>query len=215
MSGKLILDAMIKNTMQRFAIYHKSKKFHPTTNQVFYTFNVVALSIWVFLEKIVKTDQFSYTLGWAVAISWLIALLAMLIGKFKSPPLRGKLEGFISFQKDNITVENEVFNLNDIKRIKVTNDDYYGKIKYSGRGDFNASYSNGVENELLIELCSLKTKLYNFEIYNSADFQKIKPELINYYLQGKLDFSILANLLGLEKDEEISDLKKILQTHSR
>lgn len=76
-----------------------------------------------------------------------------------------------------------------------------------GRGNFNASYSNGVDNELLIELNSSVVKVYNFEIYNSADFQKIKPELINYYLQGKLEFSILTNLLGLEKNEEIIDFK--------
>lgn len=193
--------------MQRFTIYYKSKRFHPTTNQIFYTFNAVAISIWIVSEKIIKTEQFSRILGFAVATSWLIALLAMLIGKIKSPPLRGKLAGFISFNKDNITVEKEVFNLNDIKRIKITNDDYYGKIKYLGRGNFNASFSNGVDNELLIELNSSKTKLYNFEIYNSADFQKIKPELITYYLQGKLEFSILTNLLGLEKDEEVSDFK--------
>lgn len=114
--------------MQRFAIYHKSKSFRPTTNQVFYTFNVVVLSLWIFLETIVKTEQFSRALGWAIAISWLMALSAMLVGNFKSPPLRGILEGFISFQNDKIIVENEIFNLNDIKRIKLTNDDYYGKL---------------------------------------------------------------------------------------
>ena len=193
--------------MQRFAIYHKSESFRPTTNQVFYTFNVAVLSIWIFLETIAKTELFSRALGWAVAISWLMALSAMLIGKFKSPPLRGILEGFISFQNDKIIVENEIFNLNDIKRIKLTNDDYYGKIRYLGRGNFNASYSNGVDNELLIELNSSVVKVYNFEIYNSADFQKIEPELINYYLQGKLEFSLLTNLLGLEKNDEINDFK--------
>ncbi|WP_395056350.1 hypothetical protein [Flavobacterium sp.] len=193
--------------MQRFAIYHKSKRFHPTTNQVFYAFNVVAISIWIVLEKIIKTEKFSRILGFAVAISWLVALLAMLIGKLKSPPLRGKLDGFISFNNDNITVEKEVFNLSDIKIIKITNDDYYGKNKYLGRGNFNASYSNGVDNELLIELNTSKVKLYNFEIYNSADFQKIKSELIAYYLQDKLEFSILTYLLGLEKTGEISDFK--------
>jgi len=193
--------------MQRFAIYHKSERFRPTTNQVFYTFNAVAISIWIVVEKIIKTEQFSRVIGFTVAISWLVALLAMLIGKFKAPPLRGRLDGFISFYKDKITVEKEVFYLNDIKRIKITNDDYYGKIKYLGKGNFNASYSNGVDNELLIELNSSKVKLYNFEIYNSPDFQKIKTELITYYLEGKLEFSILINLLGLEKDEEIKDFK--------
>lgn len=201
------LAAMLKNTMQKFAIYHKSNSFRPTTNQVLYTFTVVVLSLWIFLEKIVKTEKFSHILGWAIASSWLIGLLAMLIGKFKAPPLRGKLEGFISFQKDKIIVENEIFDLNDIKRIKLTNDDYYGKIKYLGRGNFNASYSNGIDNELLIELNSSIAKVYNFEIYNSADLQKIRPELVEYYIKGKLEFSNLTYLLGLEKSDEIQDFK--------
>ena len=200
--------------MQRFAIYHKSKSFRPTTNQVIYTFNVVVLSIWIFLEKILKTEQFISLLGWAVAISWLIALIAMLVGGFKAPPLRGRLDGFISFDKDKITVEKEVFNLNEINRIKITNDDYYGKIKYLGRGNFNASYSNGVDNELLIELNSSQVKVYDFEIYNSADFQKVKPELITYYLEGKMKFNDLTNLLGYEKADEISDFKNYCESTS-
>lgn len=197
--------------MQRFAIYHKSESFHPTTNQVFYTFNGVLLSIWIFVEEIVKTEQFRPLFGWAAATSWLAALIAVLIGNFKPPPLRGKLEGFISFYNDKITVGNEVFNLNEIKRIKITNDDYYGKLKHMGRGNFNARYSNGVDNELLIELNSSKASLYNFEMYNPDDFQKIRPELINLHLQGKLEFGILINILGLEKDDEINDFRNSLQ----
>ncbi len=193
--------------MQRFSIYHKSKSFHPTTNQVLYSFNLLVLSIWIFLEKIVKTEQFTSVLGWLVAISWTLAVFAMLVGAIKAPPLRGRLDGFISFEKDKITVDKEVFNLINIKKIKITNDDYYGKIKTLGRGNFNSSFSNGVDNEILIELHSAQVKVYNFEIYNSADFQKVKPELISYYLEGKLEFYNLTNLLGYEKTDEISDFK--------
>lgn len=194
--------------MQKFSIYHKSKRFHPTTNQIFYTFNIVIIIIWIVLEKIIKTKEYNHFFGFSIGISLLIAISLMLIGKVKSPPLRGKLDGFISFDKNRIIVNHEVFYLTDIKIIKITNDDYFGKIKYLGKGDFNASFSNGVDNELLIELNNSEVKLYNFEIYNSDDFQKVKNELVVYYLNEKLEFSILLNLLGLEEKEEIDNFKK-------
>ena len=50
-------------------------------------------------------------------------------------------------------------------------------------------------------------KFYDFELYESNDFQKIKNELINYYLSGKIEFENLANVLGDKKQHEIEELK--------
>lgn len=193
--------------MKKFAVYYKSDKFHPTTNQVFYTFNLIVIICWFILEKMLKITTANSVLGWMAVSTWIIALLAMLYGLMRPPPLRGTLNGFITFENDKILVGDKVYLLNDIKLIKISNEDYYGRNKRRGRGDFNASYSNGVDNELIIILNSDTVDSFHFELYNAADLQKVRKELINYYRQGKLEFSDLCNILGLTKSDEMEYFK--------
>ena len=50
-------------------------------------------------------------------------------------------------------------------------------------------------------------KICNYELYNSNDIQKIRDELINYYLNGKIELDNLANALGEKSRSEIAELK--------
>jgi hypothetical protein len=47
---------------------------------------------------------------------------------------------------NSIQIEMKYLKLKRLKILRITNDDYYGKIVSSGRGNFHSTRSNGVEN---------------------------------------------------------------------
>ena len=121
--------------------------------------------------------------------------------------LKGSLEGFIVFKIDGIDIGNETYTMNSIKNILISNEDYYGKMIYRSRGDFNSTFSNGVDNYLTLTLLSGEKRTYNFQLLNSNDFQNNRKELIEFYKQGKITFENICKVLGEESKKEIDDFK--------
>ena len=77
----------------------------------------------------------------------------------------------------------------------------------SVKGNFNSPRSNGVANFIKLKLYSGELKMCNYALYHSNDIQKIRDELINYYLNGKIELDNLANALGEKSESEIAELK--------
>ena len=125
----------------------------------------------------------------------------------KTEPLQGKIDGFLTFELNSIEIGYELFEIKNIENIEISNDDYYGKMVTSVKGNFNSPRSNGVANFIKLKLYSGELKMCNYELYNSNDIQKIRDELINYYLNGKIELDNLANALGEKSESEIAELK--------
>jgi hypothetical protein len=155
------------------------------------------------VEKTVLND----TLLGIMLITLICGMILRLIGFPKAEPLQGEIDGFLTFEMNSIQIGNEVFEIEKIKNIEITNDDYYGKIVAFGRGNFNSPRSNGVDNFIKLKLYSGELKVCNYELYNSNDIQKIRNELLNYYLNGKIEFHTLAHVLGEKSQSEIAALK--------
>jgi hypothetical protein len=150
-------------------------------------------------------------LGSIAGVSFLYGIICKTIGFAKPNKLRGKLEGFITFEHNAIIVEKQIYRLEEVKKIEISNEDYYGRMIATTGGDFNSPLSNGVDNKLQIVLITEQVKSYYFEMYNPDDLQKVKNELINYCRNGKLPFSNLTYLLGIDSEEELQEMKKIIQ----
>lgn len=195
--------------MKRFSIFKKSSKFYWSNNRVIYPIIFTCLFILILkngsgtLEKNVLNN----TLLGIMLITFVCGMILRLIGIPKAEPLQGEIDGFITFEMNSIQIGNQVFEIEKIKNIEISNDDYYGKIVASGKGNFNSPKSNGVENFIKLKLYSGELKICNYELYNSNDIQKIRDELINYYLNGKIEFENLANVLGENSRREIAELK--------
>jgi len=195
--------------MNRFTIFIKSNKTIWTNNRVIYTILVSCFSI-LFFEKYFLQIEKSFSdnfFGGIIVFTLISGIILKIIGLTKTEPLKGKLEGSIIFEKNSIIANGDVFNLEKIKNIEISNDDYYGKIVNVSRGNFNGALSNGVNNLIKIKLYSGENKFYNYQLYNSNDFQKIRNELIIYYLNGKIEFENLSNILGEKSKQEIKELK--------
>jgi hypothetical protein len=195
--------------MKRFSIFKKSSKFYWSNNRVIYPIIFTCLLILVIkngsgtLEKNVLNN----TLLGIMLITSICGMILRLIGIPKAEPLQGEIDGFLTFEMNSIQIENEIFEIEKIKNIEITNDDYYGKIVSSGKGNFNSARSNGVENFIKLKLYSGELKICNYELYNSNDIQKIRDELINYYLNGKIELDNLSYVLGEKSRSEKAELK--------
>lgn len=202
--------------MKRFSIFKKSSEFYWSNNKVIYPLIFACLLILVIKNGngIIETNSFNKVLLGLMLLIYICGIILSLIGIPKTEPLQGKLEGFLTFEMDSIQIENESFLLEKIKTIEITNNDYYGKLVGSSKGNFNSVYSNGVNNNIKIKLYTDEVKICNYELYNSNDLQKIRSELINYYLNGKIEFENLANILGQKshKEELKIEIEKISTT---
>lgn len=131
----------------------------------------------------------------------------------KKKPLKGKLEGFITFEKDAILINSKEITLDEIKAISITNEDYYGKFTYTYRSDLNSPLSNGVDNNVFLELNSGETIKCNSQLYYSYDFQNLRGILIHYYTKDKFSFENLTRVLGIKTKKEKDDFKNHLEKH--
>jgi hypothetical protein len=184
--------------MQRFTIYTKSNKFYWSNNKIIFPILFICLIIILTTNKgsvIEKNFLNNFLLG-IMLLTFTCGIILRLISIPKTEPLQGELDGFLIFEMDSIQIQNEIFYFEEIRNIEISNDDYYGKLVGNTRGNFNSPRSNGVGNYIRIKLYSGELKICNFELYNSDDFQKIRRELINYYLNGKIEFENLTNVLG-------------------
>jgi hypothetical protein len=135
-----------------------------------------------------------------VLCAFILGFLLKLFRIAKPDPLNGTLDGFLSFEPGQIAAGDEIYKVEQIEKIRITNDDYYGKLRGRGKG-FNSNLSNGVDNICEITLEDGRIHRYNYELYYPNDLQKSKKELTNYYRLGKMDINNLADILGLSKSE--------------
>ncbi len=144
---------------------------------------------------------------------FLFAFIGATIYKFsrigKPEKLNGKFEGFLEFKNDSIVVDKTEYKLDEIEKIDITNNDFYGNGTGSSRG-FDSNMSNGVDNYLTLILKNKQKIQCRFEMYNEYDMGKNDDILINYYSNGKLEFNRLLSILKVKGEKEIEDLKKFI-----
>lgn len=199
----------MQNNNLRFRLFIKSNAFYWSKNKVLYSIMIACLIIYFFKVEILKIENNNFdnvVLVILIATLW-IGIVLKFIGFTKTEPLNGKLEGFLIIDKNSININNRGFQFEEIKSIEISNDDYYGKLVGISKGNFNGALSNGVNNYIKIKLYSGEIIINYFELYYANDFQKLRNELINFYLNGKIEFENLASVLGEKSKKEINELK--------
>jgi hypothetical protein len=198
-----------QKNMQKFSIYIKSNKFYWTAEIKTYSFILFCCALMLVKQKVLNIEEnfIDKLLGWLAVCGFTFGLILKFYNLNKIEPLRGTLEGYISFQKESITVGKEIFQMETIRNIKISNDDYIGKLVNFTKGNLGPALSNGINNSIIFFLESNQSRKYQFELINSDDFQKVRHELINYHIYGKIEFDELANVLGEKNRSEIAELK--------
>lgn len=207
------LAVMQKKYIMKFKIFTKSHKFYWTNNNIIYSIMFFCLFV-VFINNgtgIIKRNLINNISLIIFFIALITGAILKFIGFSKYELLKGKLDGFLIFEMNSIQIDNEIFTLNKIRFIEITNDDYYGKLTGYSKGNFDGALSNGVNNHIKIILNSGEIIWRNYELCNANDFLEIRSELINYYRKGKMELDNLANVLGESSYDEIPELHNELQ----
>ncbi|EOG6905748.1 hypothetical protein ACRZOL_002522, partial [Flavobacterium psychrophilum] len=204
------LDA---ENMQKFSIYTKSNKFYWSTETIVYSIIFFCCGVMLFKQKVLNIEEnlIDKVFMWLAVSTFAFGGILKFYNLGRYEPIRGKFEGYLSFEKDKITVCNEIYLIEKIRKIKISNDDYSGKLVNISKGDLGPALSNGTRNLLIIYFESGESKRYQFELINSDDFQKVRQELINYYHLGKIDFDELANVLGEKSRSEVAEFKAVIE----
>lgn len=129
----------------------------------------------------------------------------------KIQALKGNLDKKLVFKYDRICINEECYNLSNIRKIDFTIQDYFNQWQYSR--DFNPARSNGNNNKLLLTLKNGETIELKFQLMYKDQVKKLKEHLIQYHKVGILHFLKLIDLLGIDNYEEIQKFKKTLSNH--
>jgi hypothetical protein len=192
--------------MNKFALFQNSKKIYWSVNKIYYLTLFCILGLGYISQEIFK--PIGVIFQWLAIIVMISGLYFKLRGLTQVEPLRGKLEGYLVFEKESIIINGKSYLLDQISKFKLTNDDYIGKIIHTSKGNIGPALSNGTNNSIIIFLKSKETIQIQFELINSNDFQNIRTTLIEYYLKTKIDFEEIANILGAKNRSEIRKLKE-------
>lgn len=113
-----------------------------------------------------------------------LAMFAGLINNLFKEQLKGKLEGLIIFENDNIKIDQETIYLDEIRLIKFTGVDYVDMLITHNFPD--GLFSNGVNNRVTIIFNSGKVKTTYFQRNYQSEMRKIIKELTHYYNEKKM-----------------------------
>lgn len=192
-----------------FNIYRENKKFRVTRNMVVYSVLSTSLTIAYASDYLINSKL--ETIGkYGIFIGFTLAIIFQILQYFQRKPLNGKIEGVIEFNSKAIVIDNKEFNLEDVKKIDLTVDDYLDRRELQMRGDFNQGRTNGIANVLLITFKNGESLKTNFQINYKDDFLKLRQELITYHLYGKISFLKLIHLLNIDNYAEIQEFKKTI-----
>ncbi len=195
--------------MQKFSIYTKSNKFYWTAEIIIYSIIFFCCGVMLFKQKVLNLEEnlIDKVFIWLAVSAFMFGVVLKFYNIGKYEPIRGKLLGYLIFEKDKLTICDEIYPIETIRNIKIDNDDYSGKLVNTSKGNLGPTLSNGIRNYITIYFESGESKRHQFELLNSDDFQKVRKELISYYLKGKIEFDEITNVLGEKSRSEITEFK--------
>lgn len=195
-------------TLERFSIFIKSNKFNWTINKIALLIFAILFIVFQINKNFENPFQDSiYKYIGLIGLAFFIVGTLYKFSRFAKPEkLNGKLVGFLEFKLDSIIIDQEQYGIDEIEKISIINNDFYGKGTGGSKG-FDSNLSNGVDNHLTLTLKDKRKISCMFEIYYEHDIRKLDEILIDYYSLGKMDFNQLINILKLKRNE-IEDFKK-------
>ena len=196
--------------MITFNIYKKQEKFYWTDTLIVWTTFIFCILV-AYLRKIVlehvEMDMIETSLILIAFGSLTYGFIMWFTGFIRDKPLKGIMEGILILDSNEIIIDNEIYNLIDIKKIEFDCWDYYGKFIGSSRHSFEASLSQGIDNTISLTLHSGKKITCNFELRNKYGIEAARSELILYHMKEKISFLRLIEYLKITDYKQRQELK--------
>jgi len=157
---------------------------------------VLLLAFGIYLEWDFVIVYSSYFKSAAI-LNFLILFIFHWYYQDKYESFDGKFEGELVFFNNGIQVGNDFFNINDIQKIEIESDDYYGRIKRSGSNLITSpNLSNGTKNYVNIIFSNSPVHRYvQFQMMDAKEIGNFTQVFEHYIKVGKLDKSMLLSHL--------------------
>jgi len=157
-----------------------------------------------------KFDAFQQISLWGVELGFILAIYFKIARFLTRKSLHGEIGGFLAFGEKGVTVNGKLYSIDEIRRIEFFVHDYFDKLDFPSRGDFNPGRSNGVGNFCEVTLVDGSSLRIYFQLHDKEEFLNMRDILIHYHFNKKISFLRLIEYLGIDKYEEIQDFKRIL-----
>ena len=203
---------MDKYSFDRF-IKQKNQNRGKKILKLIATFLILSAISYVFIEfEVFKGNNTAFYIFMVI----LATAAAYFNGYFKAPKeeLEGHFDGKITFTKDNISIGENTYQIQDINTITIHNNDYVGKKLYEQHEFETKGKSQGTDNQLILDLGNRNFIEAEFKQRSLSEFEKMKKILISYHKADKLTFEDLVYIMKLEYDIDKNELKKQINKRS-
>lgn len=173
------------NDYKFFIIYKPAKGFVWTRERILYTLLFVPFLAITFVLYILRIPdkEIPKWLSLMINIPIIIGVIGAFINVWFHEQLKGKLDGKLIFEKEKITIDNEVFWTKDLQYVEITQNNYKGK--YIPRNGADGMFSQGCNNTLKIRLSNHQEKRILFQIKEPRELLQISNQL-NCYIEQRL-----------------------------
>lgn len=195
----------------QFKIFQKESKFYLSIDKIFWYLYIILfipplIELMIFGEENIS-DYSTISMFLSIGLMFLVPLLRIYkMNQYKR--LDGKIDRFLTFDFEEITIDKSIIKLTDIKKIEASFFDYVGRKRGVSFYDFDGDLSNGVDNFLTLHMNDGGSINTFFFQQSGNESKKVKEQLIHYHLKGKIHFLHLIDLLGITDYDEIQEFKK-------
>lgn len=194
----------------RFPIFiPDNKSFHLNPNDIVYFIFFLLLLITPlkinFFESIQKL----------VLIFSLISIAIVFISNYyRTQPIYGNLNGFISFHSNQIEINNQIIPMDSIEKLFLRLEDYQDRERnqfkqnaYRRIPPFYPNLSNGTDNSLNITLKNGDKKIINFQMQFEDQYNAIQAFVISSVKNNLLSLDNAIAILHLDNDYLLNKFK--------
>lgn len=193
----------------RFLIFEPNKKAGSVSNEtIIYSLWFLAIAIFYLSNNYAQSNDLVY---WGRLIT-LIAIVSLsgywaLVGLWRYRPLNGNYNGELEFGEDYFKINDKQIKLNEINKIDVKIQDYYGMQTRSRGSAFSPGLSQGINNYLeYIDHDSINNKIF-FKLSVKNQQKELETFIISAIRLNKMTFLRGIDLLGIEDYDEIQKFK--------
>jgi hypothetical protein len=192
----------------RFPIFIPDNKlFHLNLNNIIYI-----ASFFFFIVDSLKIKSFE-SIRIFLLIGIFIAIVVVFISNYyRTQPLNGSLNGFITFHANQIEINNETIAIESIQKLFLRLEDYEDRernqtYRYRRSLPFYPNLSNGTDNTLNITLKNGDKKIINFQMQFEDQYNAVQPFVLSSVKNNLLTLDNAIAILHLDSDYLVNKFK--------
>lgn len=198
-------------------MYNSFQIFIPDKNKLTINTNIafyIPLAFFVTLFLNIRVQPYHGIFTFILIIFAIIYFYLGITRTDRIKPIKGKLEGFILFEKEYLVANNTKIDLSEIQSVQISVGDFIDEIYYKSnldRLDLQPLASNGTNNWIEYSLQNgVKNKIYFRQEYE-AQHESIYPFLRTLIQRKIITLSEVLKILDFESEYNLQSFKDSLK----